>query len=129
MQNKINQKVPIAKMDELIAAVKESGGGGGSKLYLHNTKFRYQFMSTDIYCYVKYISTSNIAVTDMSEFITGLRGSYAVNDKVSLQVSPSSPYTSIGFISTDSKVGFLYWDNTKVTLQEVTFVDDTVTEF
>lgn len=39
MQNKINQKVPIAKMDELIAAVKESGGGGGSKLYLHNVTF------------------------------------------------------------------------------------------
>lgn len=35
MQNKINQKVPIAKMDELITAIRESGGGGGSKLYLH----------------------------------------------------------------------------------------------
>ena len=33
MQNKINQKVPIAKMDELIAAIKESGGGG--KMYMH----------------------------------------------------------------------------------------------
>lgn len=38
MQNKINQKVPIAKMDELIAAIKESGGGGG-KLYRHDISF------------------------------------------------------------------------------------------
>ena len=127
MQNKINQKVPIAKMDELIAAIKENGGGG-SKLYLHNVKLTYQFMSTDVYAYVKYISADNIQVTDMSEFITGLRGSYAVNDKSSLQVSPSAAYTSIGFLSTDVHTGFAYWDNTKVAFQEVTFVDDTVTE-
>lgn len=45
MQNKINQKVPIAKMDELIKAIKESGGGGG-KLYRHNIFIRYPSVGT-----------------------------------------------------------------------------------
>lgn len=40
MQNKINQKVPIAKMDELITAIRESGGGGG-KLYKHSVGVKF----------------------------------------------------------------------------------------
>lgn len=53
MQNKINQKVPIAKMDELIAAVKESGGGG--KLYRHNITIYNTIRQYT--CHVTYISS------------------------------------------------------------------------
>lgn len=55
MQNKINQKIPIAKMDELIAAVKDSGGGG-SKIYRHNLS-----VSIDG---VRYPSSSNFYSTN-----------------------------------------------------------------
>lgn len=40
MQNKVLNEVAIEQMDELIAAVKESGGGGGSKLYKHSVSVK-----------------------------------------------------------------------------------------
>lgn len=66
MQNKINQKVPIAKMDELIAAIKESGGGG-SKWYRHKvTIFLKKNGSTSGTLYFSFISTSDVNVTNLN---------------------------------------------------------------
>lgn len=72
MQNKINQKVPIAKMDELITAIKESGGGG--KLYRHHIRLVSPNNSVpNLTIYTDIITKSNIAFT-----ITTLRD-YIVN--------------------------------------------------
>lgn len=85
MQNKINQKVPIAKMDELITAIRESGGGGG-KLYLHNVTFPDDSSTTtnpnfdgEYNLNIRIINNDNTPITFES-----LRAAYKSNNIVSI---------------------------------------------
>lgn len=75
MQNKINQKVPIAKMDELIKAIKESGGGIG-KLYQH--KIAYTNINGDIFGYSTFYSSKNLQCSSLSDLKTLLGDNFNI---------------------------------------------------
>lgn len=62
MQNKINQKVPIAKMDELITAIRESGGGG-NKIYRHYLTLELLGSSDTPGAFAYYYSSDNTPIT------------------------------------------------------------------
>lgn len=130
MQNKINQKIPIAKMDELIAAVKDSGGGG-SKIYRHSIRVSYDgYPGThDEYSFQIYSTESNKATSslDVERLVQGYRCISVNLYTLQLYVSPSTPYFGLA-LEFSNGIGVLYYNYTNIITVPLTFISDTVIE-
>ena len=125
MQNKINQKVPIAKMDELIAAVKESGGGG-SKLYQHRVTMTFTVSS-------KSGTAQLIIYNRLPDEISSLTPNY-ISNSLSIMYPRVYIYNSffdIIYIGSSFAIGFQENSDYSVTNSQLTYaIDrDVVSEF
>ena len=126
MQNKINQKVPIAKMDELIAAVKESGGGGSGKIYQHKVTMTFTVSS-------KSGSAVLIIYNRSSDEISSLTPNY-ISNSLSIMYPRVYIYNSffdIIYIGGSFAIGFQENVDYSVTNSQLTYtIDrDVVSEF
>jgi hypothetical protein len=129
MQNKINQKVPIAKMDELIAAIRESGGGdgGSGKLYQHKINISFTTSGKS--------GTGTVVIYNKSpDVITDLTANYIVNS-LSIIYPRVYIYNSffdiINIVGNGYAIGFQEKDDYSVTHSQLTYTinRDAVTEF
>lgn len=127
MQNKINQKVPIAKMDELITAIRESGGDSGGKLYQHKISMSFTTSGKS--------GTGTVIIYSKSpDVITDLTANYIAN---SLSIIYPRVYIYNSFfdiiyiVGNGYAIGFQEKDDYSVTHSQLTYTinRDTVTEF
>lgn len=125
MQNKINQKVPIAKMDELIAAVK----GKSTPLYQHIIQVSYDGYPDEQLGWFTIISKQKTIVTNQDMlYILFVNAISVCPENLLLQVSPSAPYTTFGIsFSNNECIAVIFYSNS-IDSYVLTFVSDTVTE-
>lgn len=125
MQNKINQKIPIAKMDELIAAVKNSK----NKYYLHTLHFTFDGYMITQNAYFYYVSKSSTPSTDDYVAFTNLCNAPFSNTATRLWVAPSRAYVSNWIYANDMGVYIVTLGiEGKANTYTLTFISDTVTE-
>lgn len=78
MQNKVLNEVAIEQMDDLIKAVKGSGGGdsGSGKLYQH--KIAYTNINGDIFGYSTFYSSKSLQCSSLSDLKTLLGDNFNI---------------------------------------------------
>ena len=129
MQNKVLNEVAIEQMDELIAAIRESGGGdsGSGKLYQHKINMSFTTSGKS--------GTGTVVIYNKSpDVITDLTANYIINS-LSIIYPRVYIYNSffdiINIIGNGYAIGFQESEGYSVTHIQLTYTinRDAVTEF